>query len=70
MLEIGHLKTYIVNCPKLHPLSFQSLSQYLGSKGQEDPAKVQYSLYTIMKSTRQSNGNCTFFQMPVYSYEG
>ena len=61
MLPIGQLKTYIINCPELHPLSWKSLGQYLESKGQEDAAKVQYSLHLTAKSIRQSNGNCTFF---------
>ena len=58
-LEIGKLKTYIVNCPKLHPLTSQSLSQHLERQGQGRTAKVQYSLHIILKSISQCNGNCT-----------
>ena len=40
-LESGQLKTYIINCPGLHPLTSQILGQLLESMGQESAAEVR-----------------------------
>ena len=57
--KIGQLKTYIINCPELHPVTFSSLHQQLESKGLEHAAKVQCALQMIPKPERQYKGNYT-----------
>lgn len=39
-LESGQLKTYIIDCPMLHPLTSHVLVQHLESMGQESAAEV------------------------------
>ena len=40
-LEAGQLKTYIINCPQLHPLTSQILGQILTSMGSGSAAEVR-----------------------------
>ena len=41
-LESGQLKTYIISCPRLHPLTSQIFGQLLESMGQDSAAEVCY----------------------------
>ena len=43
-LEPGQLKTYVINCPELHPLTSRILSQFLVNMGQESAAEVRYQI--------------------------
>ena len=40
-LDLGHMGTYVVNCPKLHPLTSLTLGQVFESKGQGPAIKVR-----------------------------
>ena len=40
-LKSGQLKTYVINCPMLHPLTSHILVQLLESMGQEAAAEVR-----------------------------
>ena len=52
-LELGQLKTYIINCPELHPLTSQILEPVLESRGCELAAEVRL----ININPRPYNGN-------------
>ncbi len=43
-LESGQLKTYIINCPRLHSLTSQILGQLLESMGQRSAVEVRYCI--------------------------
>ena len=40
-LDLGHMRTYIVNCPNMHPLTSLTLGQVFESMGQGPAIKVR-----------------------------